>query len=55
MIPWIPSGPVDGRPMFGTDRTAPAYRFEHPRPPRSLMTKLRDAWAGAVNGWKGYL
>lgn len=49
---WLP--PSDAGALFGIDRSGPT-RFDMPTQPRSLLTRLSDAWRGMRDGWKGAL
>lgn len=45
------------RQLFSVDRSVdlPGWVATYDLPKRSLLTKLRDAWRGAVDGWRGWL
>ncbi len=47
---------TDDEPFFGVDRSGPVARFDRPaepEPPRALLDRVRDAWAGLLAGWRG--
>lgn len=52
---WLPDR-HPSRPLFGLDRsTVPVRLSDAPLPHRKLLARLRDAWRGLVNGWRGAL